>query len=170
MRSWLPWITGVAGVACICVGVLLGVRNLLHPNPSPSLTVDAIAHQWWWEFDYPTLGIRTSNELHVPSDSVVHFQLTSADVVHTFWMPGMKDAVMVVPGQWQSFDLKMKSPGESYGTCDASCGCSGDCMRFRILATASDDFTNWLARERLETGDVEPPERNAEPSCMKSSS
>jgi cytochrome c oxidase subunit II len=162
------WTTATAGVTCICAGLILGARAPLFRPPSPALTVHAVAHQWWWEFDYPSLGIKTSDELHVPSDSVVRFQLTSADVIHTFWMPGMDKAVAVVPGPPRMLDLKMRSPGESYGTCDATCGCGAVCMRFRIVASAGKDFNRWVAQERARTEDPRPQHQNAAPPCVES--
>jgi len=150
----------------MCAGLILGVSGrMLHPA-KPALTIRAVAHQWWWEFDYPTLGIKTSDELHVPSESVVRFELTSADVLHTFWMPGLDQAVAVVPGQPQVLDLKMKAPGESYGTCDATCGCGNVCMRFRVLVSDGKDFNQWVARERSRTHNPQPQHRLAAPPCV----
>jgi cytochrome c oxidase subunit 2 len=67
MKAFRPWIAlAVAGVVLVC-GVAL---NLRHSNLLPwsrALPVRVIAHEWWWEFDYPTLGIKTSDALHLPS-------------------------------------------------------------------------------------------------------
>jgi cytochrome c oxidase subunit 2 len=48
-----------------------------------------IAHQWWWEFHYPDLGVSTANELHVPLGCPVALEMTSADVIHSFWAPAL---------------------------------------------------------------------------------
>ena len=54
-----------------------------------------IGHQWWWEFRYPTLGIVTANELHVPVSDLgiprpTFLDLESADVAHSFWVPRLE--------------------------------------------------------------------------------
>jgi cytochrome c oxidase subunit II len=150
LRIRRPWISAALGGVFICIGLLLGARNLMRWRTAPALTVRAIAHQWWWEFDYPFLGIKTRDELDVPSNSVVRFELTSADVVHTFWMPGMSKAVPVAPGEARVLTLKMRPPGESYGTCGVTCGCGSVCMRFRVFASPERQFRKWVARTRLQ--------------------
>src|SRR5690606_28637931 len=37
------------------------------PSDEPTLVVEAVGHQWWWEFRYPDLGVVTANELHLPA-------------------------------------------------------------------------------------------------------
>ncbi len=63
-----------------------------------------VAGQWWWEFEYPELGIVTANELHVPvsdpRDPLPTFlELTSADVVHSFWVPQLAGKTDVIPNK-----------------------------------------------------------------------
>jgi len=57
--------------------------------PAGALKVQVIGHQWWWEFRYPELGIVTANELYVPVGRTVEFELTTKDVLHSFWIPQM---------------------------------------------------------------------------------
>jgi cytochrome c oxidase subunit 2 len=78
--------------------------------------------------------------LRVPSATNVRLELASADVLHSFWILGMKDAVELVPGKTRPLDLVVKSPGEIYGNCDSRCGCATVCMRFRVLASSPGSF------------------------------
>jgi len=133
--------------------------------PGSTLTVRAVAHQWWWEFDYPSLGIKTSDALYVPSATHVRLELVSADVMHSFWIAGMKDSVNIVPGETQPLDLVVKSPGELYGNCDSGCGCGTVCMRFRLLASAPRDFQQWAAREHSRRSEFTPPPASDTPAC-----
>jgi len=160
-----PWVTLAAAVVCICTVTILAVRGPLSPPPAPTLTIDVVAHQWWWEFEYPTLGITTYDELHVPSDSVVRFRMASADVLHAFRMPGVNQSVTLVPGRWRELDVPVGATGESYGTCDATCGCGAVCMRFRIVASARDDFRRWILRQDALPALSRPPSRQAAPAC-----
>jgi cytochrome c oxidase subunit 2 len=50
--------------------------------PKESLVIEAIGHQWWWEFRYPDLNIVTANEMVVPEDTPILVKLKSADVIH----------------------------------------------------------------------------------------
>ena len=52
-----------------------------------ALVIEAISHQWWWEFKYPEYGITTANEMYVPADRNITVKLKSADVIHSFWIP-----------------------------------------------------------------------------------
>ncbi len=54
--------------------------------PDGALRVEVIGHQWWWEYRYPTLNISAYNELHVPVRTPIQVELTSADVIHSFWV------------------------------------------------------------------------------------
>ena len=51
------------------------------------LKVRVEGYQWWWAFDYPQLGITTANEMVMPAGKVVHLELRSKDVIHSFWLP-----------------------------------------------------------------------------------
>ncbi|MDE2897145.1 MAG: cytochrome c oxidase subunit II, partial [Chloroflexota bacterium] len=55
-----------------------------------ALKVRAIGHQWWFEFQYPDLGVTTANELHLPVNREVEIQLESNDVLHSFWVPSLR--------------------------------------------------------------------------------
>jgi heme/copper-type cytochrome/quinol oxidase subunit 2 len=161
MKSSRPSISLLMVLACLCGAALVAIR-LAAP---PALTVRAVAHQWWWEFDYPSLGIRTSNVLYLPSDTDVNLELVSGDVIHSFWIQGMKDSVDVIPGQPRRLDVMLKSPGELHGNCDSGCGCGTVCMRFRVLARTPRQFRRWASRARLRRASFKLPTRSATPAC-----
>ena len=126
-----------------CIGASLVWLYSLVQGVGPQLTIKATAHQWWWEFDYPTLGVRTSDSLYLPSDRRVRIELTSADVIHSFWILGMKKSITIPPNGRRAVDLITKSTGKVYGNCDSGCGCGTTCMRFRVLIETPMRFTGW---------------------------
>ena len=68
------------------------------PPDSDPLEITVIGHQWWWEFQYPELGFVTANELHVPIGRTASLTLSSADVIHSFWVPQLGGKRDLNPG------------------------------------------------------------------------
>src|SRR5205823_961056 len=66
--------------------------------PAQALEVTVLGHQWWWEFRYPTLGIATANELHLPAGRPAVLRLEGPDVIHSFWVPQLGGKRDGVPG------------------------------------------------------------------------
>ena len=165
MKSLLAFAGSLMALACICAAALFLARTHVRGVSGSALTVRAVAHQWWWEFDYPSLGVKTSDILYLPSATNVRLELASADVIHSFWMIGMKDPVDIEPGVTRPLDVVIKSPGELYGNCDSGCGCGTVCMRFRVLASSRGDFEQWAARERLRRSEFKAPHKGDAPAC-----
>ena len=122
--------------------------------PEDALIVEAIGHQWWWEFRYPEQGIITANELYLPTGRPIAFQLRSADVIHSFWIPrlgGKKDVNPVVrtpegvePLHLNQIVLAIDSTGEYLGQCAEYCGTSHAIMRMNAVAVAPAEFEAWV--------------------------
>ncbi len=66
--------------------------------PEGALHVEVIGHQWWWEYRYPTLNISAYNELHLPVATPIQLEMTSADVIHSFWVPRLGGKRDLKPG------------------------------------------------------------------------
>ncbi len=165
MKSSRASIASLMALACVSAAAILVARTHARGLTSSALTIRAVAHQWWWEFDYPSLGIKTSDVLYVPSATNVRLELASADVIHSFWIAGMKESVDILPGKTHPLDLVVNSPGELYGNCDSGCGCGTVCMRFRVLASSPGKFERWVARERLLRAEFKPPPKVDAPAC-----
>jgi len=120
--------------------------------PDGALQVTAVGHQWWFEFEYPELGITTANELHIPVDRAVDFTLLSEDVIHSFWVPRLAGKVDMVPGHenrlW--FTAKEARDEPFLGQCAEYCGTSHANMRFRVFVHSQADFEAWAANEAAE--------------------
>jgi len=120
--------------------------------PDGALQVTATGHQWWFEFEYPELGITTANELHVPVDRAVDFTLHSEDVIHSFWVPRLAGKVDMVPGHENHlWFTPTEARDEPYlGQCAEYCGTSHANMRFRVYVHSQADFDAWAANEAAE--------------------
>ncbi|MGH7699749.1 MAG: cytochrome c oxidase subunit II, partial [Gemmatimonadales bacterium] len=107
-----------------------------------------VGHQWWWEFRYPDLGITTANELHVPLGRAVALEMTSADVVHSFWAPGLGGKRDVIPGRTTRLAFTADSVGTSLGQCAEFCGVSHANMRLRVMVEPESVFAAWVAAQQ----------------------
>ena len=113
------------------------------------LTVNVTAKLYWWEFEYPELGIVTAQELVVPTDEQVFFNLKAADVKHSFWIPsigGKLDTnVENVNKFYLVFDKESAGleDGVFYGKCAELCGPSHALMDFKVKSMNRDDFNEW---------------------------
>ncbi|MCH7715523.1 MAG: cytochrome c oxidase subunit II [Gemmatimonadetes bacterium] len=117
------------------------------PAADNPLEVQAIGHQWWWEFRYPEYGIVTANDLHLPQGRAVTVQLTSADVIHSFWVPRLGGKRDMLPGRNNRLSFTPDSVGEFLGQCAEFCGLSHANMRFRAIVHTADDFAAWVAAQ-----------------------
>jgi cytochrome c oxidase subunit II len=138
--------SSIACAAAIGVAGSLVLHAVITLRRPPGLEIRAVAHEWWWEFDYPSLGITNTNELHVPSGTTIHLQLVSADVIHSLWIPGLSKAIPIIPGSPGGMDFVVKAAGRFYGNCDAGCGCNTVCMRFLVIADSPGHFAAWIKR------------------------
>lgn len=121
--------------------------------PSDALTVEVIGHQWWWEYRYPDYNIVTANELHVPVGRPVSLELTSRDVIHSFWAPrlfGKRDAIL---GRTNRLLFTPDSVGAYRGQCAEFCGESHANMGLRVMVDSQTDFDAWVAEQQA----VPPP-------------
>ena len=73
--------------------------------------IRAIGYRWWWEFEYPQLGISTANEMVMPAGRPIHIELRSVDVIHSFWLPKIAGKVDLIPGRSNSMWIQA---GDSY--------------------------------------------------------
>jgi len=110
--------------------------------PKGALEIKVVAHQWWWEFDYPD-GAKASNELHIPVNRPIRLSLESGDIIHSFWVPQLGGKRDVVPGQINELTFVATVPGVYPGQCAEFCGLSHANMRFRTFVDSQDEFAKW---------------------------
>lgn len=118
------------------------------PASAQDLKVNVIGHRWWWEFDYPDLGIKTANELHIPAGTNVQITLTSVDVIHSFWAPQLSGKTDAIPGQINHMWMHAEKPGTFTGQCSEFCGTEHAMMRLVVVAESPDDFDAWVKSQQ----------------------
>jgi cytochrome c oxidase subunit 2 len=120
-------------------------------NSAENFHVKVIGHQWWWEFQYPDLGITTANELHLPENTPIDFSITSDDVIHSFYVPRFGGKIDAIPSVINHIYLttpelvkKDKVGGDFYqGHCLELCGSSHALMRFEAFIHSKAEFDKW---------------------------
>ena len=110
-----------------------------------AVQVTVTAHQFWWEFEYPELGVSTAQDLVLPVGKKVQFNVTSADVMHAFWIPALGGKIDTNPGQENKIWLQADKPGIYYGKCAELCGASHALMDFKVEVMEQADFDKWAA-------------------------
>jgi cytochrome c oxidase subunit 2 len=126
--------------------------RLNHPPPH-AVAVRVVGHRWWWEYDYPDLGVRTANELHVPAlgpeeSRVIFLGLSSADVIHSFWVPRLSGKTDVIPGRDNKMWFRAEAPGLFHGQCAEYCGGQHANMLLRVVVEPPAEFERWCAAQR----------------------
>lgn len=147
------WIIGgglilpLASIALLLAfGIPLGHRMLpLPPEDGDVLRIEVTGHQWWWEVHYPDSGIRLRDELHIPAGMPVDLHLTSADVIHSFWVPRLGGKLDMIPGHINVLRLQADAPGVYRGQCAEFCGLRHAHMQFTVEAHDAGAFETWLA-------------------------
>jgi cytochrome c oxidase subunit 2 len=128
------------------VVTLREMSALAKPLDSTRLTVGVIGHLWWWEARYPN-GAVTANELHIPVGEPVRLELTTADVIHSFWVPQLQTKMDQIPGRTNEMWLQADAPGRYRGQCSQFCGLQHAQMVFYVVAEPPGDFQAWEARQ-----------------------
>ena len=124
-----------------------------------ALQVRAIGHQWWFEFQYPELGVVTANELHVPVDREIELQLESDDVLHSFWVPSLRGKLDMVPGRANGFTIRPEVTGTFLGQCAEFCGTAHALMKFTVVVESQQEFDAWVQNQ---LADRVPPAKGLE--------
>jgi cytochrome c oxidase subunit 2 len=119
--------------------------------PADSMIVEVVGHQWWWEFRYPNHDIVTASEVHLPENTNIRFVISSADVIHSFWVPRFGGKVDALPGKDAQNYMMLKTPpavadgGDYYqGQCVELCGTSHSQMRFHAVVHKKDEWERWV--------------------------
>ncbi len=116
--------------------------------PAGAIRVEVIGHQWWWEYRYPDLGIVTANELHLPVGQPVGVDITSVDVIHSWWTPRLGGKRDAIPNRHTRLAFRPDSIGMYLGQCVEYCGASHANMRLRTFVDSDSTFQAWVAAQR----------------------
>lgn len=150
-RTRMVLLGGIAmPVVIIAIVFVFSTRGLVAIGDlrgEDTVTIDIVAHQYWWEVSYPDEGFVTANEVHIPVGESVDIRLTSEDVIHSFWVPSLHGKIDILPGHTTSITLQAEEAGTFRGQCAQFCGAQHANMAFLVIAQESDEFRDWTAHQ-----------------------
>jgi cytochrome c oxidase subunit II len=123
---------------------------LLAAAPPDALRIEVVAHQWWWRVRYHPDGrppVELANEIHLPVGRAVEFELSTHDVIHSFWIPPLGGKVDMIPGRRTRLLLEPERTGLFRGACAEYCGASHAWMSFAVVVEEPHEFERWLAHQ-----------------------
>lgn len=152
----MAWIYLGVGISIVVLAVcmvwtLVVIAAVQQPSRATVQTVQVTASQWWWglRYDNPQASriFTAANEIHIPVGQPVRFELNSADVIHSFWIPKLGGKTDVIPGQTNVTWLQADQPGVYRGQCAVFCGAEHARMALIVVAQSPQDFRAWQARQ-----------------------
>lgn len=139
-------ITVIAALFIVSDGLIINVTQAPAAS-STAMTVDAIGHQWYWAFRYPGTKAVTADEMHIPVDTRVNLVATTADVIHSFWVPALNRKIDTIPGQRNRILLYSNKVGVFRGQCAEFCGLQHAHMAMLVFVQPKAQFRSWLQQQ-----------------------
>jgi cytochrome c oxidase subunit 2 len=152
--SWIYIGVGISTlVLLVCaVGTMFTIAAVAMPRRAAQLTLQVTASQWWWNVRYKNEDASqvfdAPNEIHIPVGRLVRIELSSADVIHSFWIPQLAGKMDVIPGQTNVTWLQADKAGTYRGQCGEYCGLQHAHMAMYVVADAPADYAAWADRQR----------------------
>ncbi len=148
------WIGGLAFPVVVLAALLLyglSLTGRLTEAPAPGeMRVRVTGEMWWWRVAYLDAQgrevMQDANEVHIPAGRPVTFELESADVIHSFWVPRLGGKVDMIPGRRNILRLQADAPGVYGGQCAEYCGGPHALMGLVVVAHEPQAFEAWRAR------------------------
>jgi len=125
----------------------LDPRKLMSATAKP-VRVQVVSLDWKWLFIYPDQGIVTVNQLTIPLGTPVSFELTSAGVMNSFFVPQLGSQIYTMAGMVTRLQLRADHPGTYRGLSAQFSGDGFADMRFNVEAVPAESFEQWVAATR----------------------
>lgn len=117
----------------------------IDPKLKP-MVVQVVSLDWKWLFIYPEQGIATVNELALPVDRQVRFDITSTNMMNTFYAPTLAGMIYAMPGMRSTLHAVLNRQGRFEGMSANYSGAGFSDMRFKLYGVDQAGFDAWVAR------------------------
>jgi len=147
--------SGSAGEALLEKGPLYATAERRLPPSGKRLEINVVGRQYVWQYVYPggsgpeKFGAPYAyEEMVVPTETTVVLDVTTADVIHSWWVPALGGKVQAVPGYHNYTWFKISKPGVFHGQCASLCGRDHARMIATVRAVPPAQFEAWLAERK----------------------
>ncbi|NNM73140.1 cytochrome c oxidase subunit II [Enterovirga aerilata] len=151
-------------IATLTLMSFVATRSLTASSGEP-LTVRLRGYQWWWEVTYtadsPDRFVTAANEIRVPVGRPVRLELSSGDVIHSFWVPSLAGKQDMIPGRDNVLTFTAERPGSYRAQCAEFCGMQHARMALVVIAMAAPEFESWLDAQRQPAAEPADEEQEA---------
>lgn len=152
------WWTIIPSILVVIIAIYsVKIWADLQNSPGDALTMEAIGHQFKFEFRYPGLKNSVYDEMHLPIDTPVSVHVTSVDVIHSFWVPEVRIKADMVPGLIQTLRFTPNNIGKYRVICTEFCGTNHGDMVATMYIDSAADFQKWLAATAKSQGAGQAP-------------
>ncbi|HMH28520.1 MAG TPA: ubiquinol oxidase subunit II [Steroidobacteraceae bacterium] len=128
------------------------------PSSSSPIEVEVVSLDWKWLFIYPGLRIASVNRLVAPVGTPLHFRLTSAGVMNSFFIPQLGSQIYTMAGMATELNLQADDQGTYPGLSAQFSGDGFSDMRFEVAAISPQAFAQWIDATRAHGGSLGPEE------------
>lgn len=148
----IAW-TAIPAVLVIAIGVVSAVVLAKNGDAGTNpLQVKVFAQQFAWRFEYPEQDGLKTGELVLPVDRSVRFEMQSADVIHSFWIPQMGQKQDLVPGIATTIVVTPTRTGDFALICTELCGLGHATMRAPVRVLEQAEWEAWVRQEQVGGG------------------
>jgi len=143
----------MAVIGVVTLSVLFRLDDVEAQDRQQLDRIEVVGQQWWWEYHYYTVenpneaAFVTANDVVIPVGEEVRLQVTSRDVIHSFWIPRLNGKRDAVPGRVSPWTIEAEAPGRYMGQCTEFCGLSHAYMRMFAVAIDADEWTVWAQQQ-----------------------
>ncbi|MFL6734863.1 MAG: ubiquinol oxidase subunit II [Sphingomicrobium sp.] len=119
-----------------------------HAATEQPLRVQVVSMDWKWLFIYPEQGIATVNELVLPVGRQVRFDITSTNMMSTFYAPTMAGMIYAMPGMQSTLHAVLDRPVSAEGFSGMYTGAGFADQRFKLYGVPTARFDQWIGEAK----------------------
>lgn len=122
-------------------------------QPNNGMVVESIGHQWYFTFRYPQVNGEITQSMHLPVNMPVTLNVTSTDVIHSFWVPAFRLKADMVPGLINTIRFTPTVPGTYPIICTEFCGTQHSTMdKQTVVVESAAKFRAWYTGVQQKNG------------------
>ena len=142
--------TAIPAIAMVILsGPAFTTMKYMETTPKSELQIEVVGHQWFWEYRYPKYGVIYANEpLVVPFGKIISANVTSIDVVHSWFVPDFGIKMDANPGRINHVWFQVDHPGTYKGQCAELCGVLHGQMFITVNVVTPEEFERWIEQKK----------------------